>query len=307
MTRVLVTGGSGFVGRHTSQALVQIGCDVVVASRAPDAIAGAQVVAVDLLNDDAPQQLIHRILPDVLVHLAWETETGVFWSAESNTEWLKASLALHDAFLKNGGARSVFAGSCAEYDWSALGEGGIAHETNTPCVPATPYAVAKCAFFSSVHERIADGASCAWGRIFMLYGEREHPQRFVSSIIRNLLSQREAPMSSGRQIRDFLDTRDAGRAFAELAVGSMTGAINIGSGTGLSLKNVAEMIGNKLNRSDLLNIGAMDDRSGEPESLVADVTRLRDELGFHAAYDLLDGLDHAIDYWSRQNPDGVTE
>ncbi len=300
MTRVLVTGGDGFIGRHAVHALSALGCDVTVASRTPRDTSDTRPVAIDLLEPGSARSLIMQTTPDVLLHLAWETETGAFWTAESNGRWLDSSRELLDAFLDGGGLRAVFAGSCAEYDWTALKPGGIAVEEKTPCVPVTKYGAAKMALFDHVQRHISQGASCAWGRLFLLYGEHEHPNRFTSSIIRNLLAGREAPMSSGRQVRDFLDTRDAGRAFAALATGTTTGTLNIASGTGVALKSVAEMIGGKIGRPELVRVSALDDRPGDPPALVADVTRLTDCLGFDPAYTLDEGLDHAINFWRRQ-------
>lgn len=297
MTRVLVTGGNGFIGRHAVSALRDQGCDVIVASRTPQEAAGAPV---DLLSPGAGPALISQTTPEVLLHLAWETETGVFWTADSNDRWLDASRELLDAFVENGGVRAVFAGSCAEYDWTALGPQGVANEESTPRIPATKYGRAKVAFYDHVQHYASRGMSCAWGRLFLLYGEHEHPNRFTASIIRNLLAGREAPMSSGNQIRDFLDTRDAGRAFAALATGTTVGALNIASGVGVTLRSVAEMIGDKMARTGLIQIGSMDDRPDDPPALVADVARLRNDLGFEPAHTLDEGLDHAIDFWKRQ-------
>ncbi len=307
MTRVLVTGGNGFIGRHAARALVHMGHDVIVASRTPPTTVGVSSVAIDLLEVGAGHKLIAQAKPDVLLHLAWETETGAFWTAESNTQWLASSHDLLNAFLDNGGSRAVFAGSCAEYDWAALGPDGTAYEEKTPCIPATKYGQAKAAFFNDVQRHIAQGASCAWGRLFLLYGEYEHPERFISSIIRNLLLGREAPMSSGLQVRDFMDTRDAGRAFAVLATDSTTGALNIASGTGVTLKSVAKMIGEKIERPELICIGALGDRPGDPPALVADVTRLASGLGFDPAYNLNEGLDHAIDFWRHTLANGALQ
>ncbi len=297
MTRVLVTGGNGFIGKHAVRALLDRGAEVIVAGRSGGAPDGAEAVRVDLLGAGAPAALIAKTRPDTLLHLAWETRPATFWTADTNILWKDASHALLDAFLDSGGRRAVFAGSCAEYDWSALGPDGMAREDDTPLVPATPYGRAKAAMFETMSERICAGASCAWGRIFLLYGEHEHPDRFVSSIARNLLSGRPADLTSGRQLRDLMDVRDAGRAFAELTLGAPTGAINIASGNGVKLKDVAETLAAKIGRPELLRIGAMPDRRNEPPALVADVQRLTGEVGFRPRWSLEDGLAHAIDYW----------
>ncbi len=306
MTRVLVTGGAGFIGKHAVRALLDRGAEVIVAGRSGRAPEGAEARPVDLLDRGAPAALIAETRPDTLLHLAWETRPGKFWTADTNLPWKAASQALLDAFLDRGGRRAVFAGSCAEYDWSALGPEGVAREDTTPLVPATPYGRAKAAMFEIMAERIAAGASCAWGRIFLLYGEDEHPDRFVSSIARGLLSGRPAELTSGRQVRDLMDVRDAGRAFAELALGATSGAVNIATGAGVRLVDVAKTLAETIGRPELLRIGAIPDRPNEPPALVADVQRLTDEVGYRPRCSLEDGLAHAIDYWRGGSASVVT-
>lgn len=301
MTRVLVTGGNGFIGKPAVRALLERGAEAIVAGRSGRAPHGAEARRVDLLEGGAPAALIAETRPDALLHLAWVTTPGEFWTAESNLPWRHASRALLDAFFDRGGGRAVCAGSCAEYDWTALGPDGIAREEDTPLVPATPYGRAKLEMFETMAERISAGASCAWGRVFLLYGEGEHPERLVPSVARSLLSGKPAEMTSGRQLRDLMDVRDAGRAFAELTLGStVTGAVNIATGHGVTLGEVARRLARTIGRPELLRIGALPDRENEPPALVADVARLTGEVGFRPRWDLESGLSHAVDYWRRR-------
>ncbi len=293
MNRVLITGGNGFIGRHTTRNLLDQGFEVIVAGRA-----GGHKT--DLLEPGAPQRLIAQTRPDVLIHLAWETSHGKFWHAETNSPWLKASIQLLDSFLEHGGKRAVFAGSCAEYDWTTLDHTGRASETDTPLHPATPYGQAKHAMFSEITRAMANGASIAWGRLFLLYGEHEHRDRFIPSIICNLLAGNETPMSSGNQVRDLMHSRDAGRAFAALATSDLCGAINIATGKGKTLKSIARNIAKVLGREELLKIHAMADRPDDPPALVADVDRLTDELNFSPALSLQNGLKQTIEYWRHE-------
>jgi nucleoside-diphosphate-sugar epimerase len=297
MTTILITGGNGLVGQHATRCLIDSGADVVVAGRSGTAPVGARGVGVNFLDSGAPEALIRKFRPDVLVHLAWETCHGDFWQADINEQWADASACLLDEFLDVGGCRAVFAGSCAEYDWPSLDPDGVCHETGTLLSPATVYGKCKLRTWEMVKGRIAHGASCVWGRLFLLYGAGEHPNRFVSSIIRNILMGREAPMTSGRQIRDLMDTRDAGRAFAELASHGVTGPVNIATGQGITLEAVARRIASLLHRPDLIGLSALDDRSDDPPALLADISRLAYELGFNPTHDLDAGLRHAIEYW----------
>lgn len=277
MSRVLVTGASGFIGRRTLAPLVQAGHEVHAVTRGEQAAhAGVRWHQADLL---ASADVVARVRPETLVHMAWYAEHGSFWSSPENVRWVEASLALLRSFADAGGKRAVLAGTCAEYDWD---QGGDAlREDFTPLHPATLYGTCKLGLFR-VATAFAEqaGLALAWGRVFFLYGPGEAPGRLFASVARALLEGQEARTTDGRQVRDFMHVDDVGAAFAALAASDVGGAVNIGSGTGVTLREVIDEIGRAVGRPDLLRIGALPAREGESARLVADVRRLRDEVDF---------------------------
>jgi nucleoside-diphosphate-sugar epimerase len=282
---VLVTGAGGFVGRPAVAALRARGFEVHGFGRHDT----------DLLTT-APEAILRDVAPTHLLHLAWSTEHGRFWDDPANDDWVEATTRLVDAFRSAGGERVVVAGSCAQYDWSeaALGPDGIAHERTTPRRPATRYGRAK----ESMTSAIGDGA--AVGLVFFPYGPNEAPERLVPSITRALLAGTPAEVTSGTQVRDFLHIDDCGAAFAALVDSDVTGPVNIGAGVGAAIVDVASSIAEYLDREDLLRVGARPDRTDEPLRLVADVARLRDEVGFEPRHHLESGLRDAVEWWRQR-------
>ena len=280
---VLLTGASGFIGRATSRALKARGFRVHAVSRRPEPEHNAAAVwhQADLLDRAQRRHLIETTRPTHLAHLAWHVEHGSFWNAPENEIWREASLDLFRLFAENGGRRAVFAGSCAEYDWTALGDTPV-RETD-PCRPATAYGHAKLALLEQTTE-IARRASVslAWALFFLLFGEGEDPRRLIPSIVRKLLRGEEVALTSGRQIRDLLDSRDAASALAALCdQDGVTGPINVASGRAISLREVAQTIARLCGQPEsFLQFGALADRTGEPPYLVADVARLSGEAEF---------------------------
>jgi nucleoside-diphosphate-sugar epimerase len=295
--RALVTGASGFIGRHAVAALSDRGFEVhAVSSRPHEDGEGVAWHVVDLLEAGAPEELLGRIAPTHLLHLAWYAEPGAFWTAPANVQWLEASLALLRAFAAAGGKRVVAAGSCAEYDWSTA---GVCREADTPLAPQTLYGECKrslCAVAEQLYaaERMP---SFAWGRIFFLYGSHEHAQRLIPSVALALLEGREAACTEGLQRRDFMDTRDAGEAFAALLDGEAEGPVNIASGQAVSIAEIVSLVAEACARPELVRLGALPSRPGEPELLVADVDRLRKEVGFAPSHDLREGLFETVAWW----------
>ena len=295
MSIVLVTGGGGFIGRHSCNALTQQGHDVHIAQRTNPYIEGATFHECELTARDNVVRLIDTLRPDGLIHLAWTTAHGKFWNDRANADWLESGKAIMDRFLEQGGKRAVFAGSCAEYDWRQIDQRRL--QEDAPLAPHTAYGRAKVELHQHMARLVQQGASLSWGRLFFLYGPHETPTRFVPSIILALLKDETAKMSPGAQIRDFMHSVDAGRAFAALyAAPSVTGAVNVADGNAHTLLQIANELREIIGRGNVDN-EAYEMRSDEPEFLVADTTRLLDEVKFSPHYDLRTGLDNCITWW----------
>jgi nucleoside-diphosphate-sugar epimerase len=292
--RVLLTGASGFIGRHAIGALLERGAEVHAVGRSAAAGYSCTWHQADLLAPGAPQQVIAAVRPNVVLHLAWCVEHGNFWTDPANLDWIAATLALARASAEHGVRRFIGVGTCFEYDWP---NEGPCVESETPLAGHTLYDRAKAACRSVLAEFLGEaGLSFAWARLFFLYGRDEAPNRLVASIARALVRGEPAPTSSGRAIRDFMDTRDAGAALAALALAGTAGDVNIATGEAHSVRAIAKLLGDIIRRPDLVEIGALPDRE-EPPYIVGSSKRLRDEVGFAPQITLERGLANALAFW----------
>jgi nucleoside-diphosphate-sugar epimerase len=302
MKKVLVTGATGCVGRHAIASLAAAGWDVHgVSSRAaalPET-PGVTWHRANLLTHGQAEDVLARVEPTHLLHLAWYIAPGRWASAPENFDWVCASLELLRAFKAHGGRRIVAAGSCLEYDWH--GHDGICSEDRTPLTPHTVYGTCKHALdqlttaFAASQEM-----TTAWGRIFFLYGPHEHPDRLVASVVRSLLGGRPARCSHGNQVRDYLFVQDVADAFVELMDSTFAGDVNIASGRPITLKTIVERIGALMGRSDLIRLGAIPAAPTDAPVVVADVKRLHASLSWRPRFDLDEGLRRTIAWWSAQ-------
>lgn len=296
MTRVLVTGGAGFVGRAIVRALADAGCDVHVAEIADVDVPGAsRVHRADLLDAGAARAVVASAGASHLVHAAWYAKPGLYWTSDENLRWVEASLALARAFVDAGGARIVALGSSAEYAW---GHGdGVCGEDTTPLAPSTLYGASKDALRRILAAFAKQrGASLAWARLFFLYGPHEAPGRLVSSACASLVKGEPTRCTSGVQVRDFIHVDDAGRAIARIATSSVTGAVNVGSGERASLRAIVEELARAAGAPELARFGDLPDRDGDPAVLVPDVARLA-SIGFRPGYTLATGLAATMAWW----------
>lgn len=303
MKTVVVTGASGFVGRWCVEALAAAGVAVVGVGRGPRPAsmpALADWVQADVLD----QQGIARIAAvggDTLVHFAWTTEHGVYWSSGDNLDWAGATLRLVRAFHAGGGRRFVGVGTCAEYDADALSR---PLDEAAPCLhPSTLYGAAKAATARLLAAHASQtGASFAWPRLFHLHGPGEDRRRLVPSVALKVLSGDVAACSSGLQRRDFMHVGDAGAAIAAVALSGLQGPVNIGSGRATSVGEVARITAAAAGRADLVRLGALPDRPNDPPMLLPDVSRLT-EIGYKPKRDLETGLAETVAWWRQEMTD----
>ena len=277
MKRVVVTGGSGFIGRETLAPLRERGFEVHRLDRS---------TGFDLLRDD-PTPVLAEIAPTHLLHLAWYAVPGKFWEAPENLDWVAASLRLARAFAAAGGKRITVAGSCAEYDWS----GDHLDEAATPLCPATLYGTAKAVLFDLVTAAApALGVSLGWGRVFFPYGPFEQAGRLLPDVIDGVRAGNRVPCSDGTQRRDFVHVEDVAAALVALLDSPVEGAINIASGTAVPVRKVVAAAAALAGDTSLIDFGARPRQQGEPAVMTAATARLSDEVGFHPRWSLAHGL-----------------
>ncbi len=304
MSRVLLTGAGGFLGAPTLRALQRAGHEVHAVSRASapepqpqaDGADAAPVVwhSADLPDPEAVQALVSAVRPQSLVHMAWYVEHGRYWHAPENLVWVEATLRLLRCFVDAGGQRAVMAGTCAEYQWSL----DRYAEATAPLEPETLYGVAKDAT-RRVAERFAAGAGIelAWGRIFTPYGPAEGPGRLLASVIGSLLAGQPARAPLGTHVRDLMFVEDVAGAFAAILDSDVQGAVNVGSGQPTSIRELLALAGEAVGRPELLQWGALAQRESEPAQLVAEIARLREEVGFESQVSLAEGIERTVAWW----------
>jgi nucleoside-diphosphate-sugar epimerase len=297
-TRLLLTGASGFIGRHLSPLLLADGYEVhVVARTVPSDSAGMHWHQADLLEPGTARSLAKSVAATHLVHLAWNVTPGAFWNHPDNLDWVAASLELYRGFAEAGGQRALIAGTCAEYDWRH----DPLDEATTPCEPATLYGTAKHALHLLLRAAAArDNVSLAWARLFFLYGPGEPRQRLLPDVITSISRGQPALCGDGRAERDFMYVTDAALALRAILNSSVSGPVNVASGTCLPLREVIETAASCLGRPDLVRLGARPTPLGEPTRLAASVALLRDSVGFTPRTNLYDGIMASIAWWREQ-------
>jgi nucleoside-diphosphate-sugar epimerase len=298
MKKVILTGASGFIGRHTIPFLLQYGYQVhaIFHNKKPELNNRDNLMwhSCDLLDTEDRKKLFTAIKPTHLLHFAWNVEHKTYLSSPDNPRWVAASLDMIETFQKNGGERAVLAGTCFEYD----SECEKYSEETSPLRASSLYGICKIRLYETIKEIASkEGLSYAWGRIFFLYGPYEQPTRLIPSIIVSLLRNQSARCSYGNLVRDFLYVEDVASAFAALLESRVSGPVNIASGNPTALKDIVNRIADKLNKKKLVKFGDSPPPPNEPKAIVAEVARLNKETGWIPCYDLEQGLERSINWW----------
>jgi nucleoside-diphosphate-sugar epimerase len=268
--KVLLTGASGFVGKQILRELCEKGLHVrIIVRDSSNNVFGSDhriefITTKDLFEENAfwLREACKDI--DTVIHAAWYAEPGEYLQSIKNIKCLEGTLKLAKAAAEAGVKRFVGLGTCFEYDlnFSVL-------SVNTPLKPISLYAGAKAAVYISLNQLLPNlGVDFAWCRLFYLYGEGEDERRLVPYIRNKLEKGQFAELTSGDQIRDFIDVREAGKKIVDIATGTKKGAVNICSGIPVSVRQMAENIAKEYGRLDLLKFNMRKDNFTDPAYLV---------------------------------------
>ncbi|WEX85971.1 NAD(P)-dependent oxidoreductase [Sinorhizobium garamanticum] len=269
--QVLLTGATGFVGRHVLRELTERGIVAcpVVRPASEDRFVGmagiGRILATDALFSESAEWWTQALAGiDTVIHLAWYAEPGKYLASPLNLDCLTGTLAIAKGAAAAGVRRFVGIGTCFEYE---LTDRPLT--IDTPLKPLTPYAGAKAAAFMALSQWLPQaGVEFAWCRLFYLYGEGEDERRFVPYLRKCLAAGQRADLTQGLQVRDFLEVSEAARMIVDTSVSTAQGAVNICSGIPVTIREFAERIADEHGRRDLLNFGGRAENLVDPPFVV---------------------------------------
>jgi len=274
--RVLVTGATGFVGRHVIPLLLARGHQVLAVSRdaqrasAFDWFARVEHIAFDLHRTDSGE-LLSRGVPDALLHLAWQglPNYKASFHIEAN---LPADVRLLGALVRAGVPHVLATGTCFEY---GMRNGALTEDL--PADPTNPYGIAKDAvrryLVALCQER---PFALQWARLFYTHGPGQNPNSLLAQLDRAIDAQAaEFDMSAGDQLRDYLPIADVATALVGLLERpDQQGLFNVCSGQPISVRSLVEQHLAARGAQIHLNLGRFPYAAHEPMAFWGDAQRL---------------------------------
>lgn len=293
--RVLVTGGTGFIGTHLVRALDDAGAEVHLLSSRPRAGLDRCHVA-DLTDAEAVRSAFERARPSLMFHLGGHTAVGRSWDEPAACLEANVLGTAHLLEAADGsGARIVHASSSEVY-----GPVDVPIDERAVVSPRSPYAVSKRAAEMLVEIAAEHGSiSAAQVRLFTVYGPGQPTSRLIPEVIRCAMEGRTVELSAGTQTRDFCHVDDIvhGLLLAAVTDDAPSTPINLGTGVEHSVADVATLVLRLLGDPVDLRVGAKSPRPFEAPRMVADPTLAETCLGWTPAYSLDDGLRNTIAWW----------
>ncbi len=303
---VLIVGGAGYIGSHTARRLKSHGHDVVIYDNLSTGHAclaeGFELIVGDIEDTSKLASTMERV--DAVMHFAAHAYVGE--SVQNPRKYFRnnveAGLALLNTCLDCGVRKFIFSSTCAVYGVPSQ----IPITEDNPRLPVNPYGVTKLFF-----ERALEAYDAAYGLHFAALryfnaagcddsgeiGELHEPEtHLIPSALQAVTGARpelelygtDYPTPDGTCIRDYIHVTDLAEAHVlalkHLANGGSSVALNLGTGSGSSVKEVLDAVEKVTGRPVPKRMAPR--RAGDPPALVADPTRAQNLLQWKATRSL---------------------
>lgn len=313
-TRILVTGGAGFIGSHYVRTLLgpegSQDVSVTVLDKLTYAGNTANLNAVRghgafrfVRGDICDPELVARLMGDHdhVVHFA--AESHVDRSIEGGAEFVRTNVlgthALVDAAHRAG--IETFVHISTDEVYGSTEEGSWTE--NEPLRPNSPYSSSKASsdlIALSYHR--THGLDVRVSRCSNNYGHHHFPEKLIPLFITNLLDGKKVPLyGDGRNVRDWLHVDDHVRAVELVRTRGCAGEIyNIGGGTELTNKELTALILQACGADWDTSVTYVEDRKGHDRRYSVDWTKIREELGYVPRVRLEEGLRETVRWYRDQ-------
>lgn len=292
--KIMVTGGTGFLGSHLTHRLVEAGARVHAISRMPRQSDNTVSWWQGSFEDsDGTRKLIDAIHPDIIFHLGGHVTAapGIEHVLPTLQSLSLSTVNLLIVGTERGCKRIVLTGSLTEP------VGGISGE-----IPGSPYAAAKWA--SNAYARMFNGlyqTPVVVVRPFMTYGPGQAKEKIITYVISSFLRGEAPKLSSGKWQADWIYVRDVidGLLAAAVSPGVEGRIVDLGSGRLVSIKDIVDHIVDLTQPRVAPDYGALSDRPME-QTRVAEMHLTQHILDWTPRVSLVEGLTETVEWYRHE-------
>lgn len=294
--KVLVTGATGFLGKHLIEYLINDGNEIYQTAKSTGD--DLSIHSLDLIDANLIKEEIKKIKPSVIYHLGGLVNLSRDFEVAKKCLDInvKGTLNLLDALRGYVPARLIFTSTEEVY-----GNIQIPYYENYLCFPPSPYAISKvasenlCNFYSQEL-----GFSLIIFRIGTMYGPKDSFSRFIPQIITKALKNEDIPVNSGLKKRDYIYVGDAAKALAiaeNVKIINKSETVNIGGGVSYKLIDLVEIILNLTKSKSKILVGKLPERITESSEWLLSNTKAKKILNWGPETPLAGGLKKTIEYY----------
>ena len=279
MKKVLVTGATGFIGRHVVAKLYDDGYDVIAITRDLKKLDGLKGVTrcVEMDISSFPEDAFDRLgRPEVVIHLAWDGLPN-YGSLHHFEQEVPRQYAFLKGLIEAGLPSLLVTGTCFEY---GMQSGPLSE--NLPSFPTNPYGFAKDILRRQLEYLQKNKPfNLTWCRLFYMYGEGQ-PAGSLYSQLKAAVTRGDVVfnMSGGEQLRDFLPVTKIAHYLVSLAgCKASAGLVNVCAGKPVSVRSLVESWLEEHGWKIKLNLGHYPYSEYEPMAFWGDAKRLKTFVG----------------------------
>lgn len=295
--KILISGGSGFIGKNLVNYLIQNNYDVMLIGRNVDKISfpNLKKQTFDLNNQNNDYEEIVKYDPNVFIHLAWEGIPN-YNEKISKKNYHNTIRVIKDLIKYTNCSKIISTGSCWEYNDGSI-EGKCKEDFNIN--PKKPFSIYKNKIFNEVFK-IANENNILfnWLRLFYVYGPGQKKGSIIPMLIEKIKNKKKIDINFPGNINDYIYIEDVVKILCKFLEDRIpSGIYNLGSGKGIEVKKLLKIVDAKINHNNIITSEFLSkiDENNRNQNFYACTKKINKFIKNFKFTDINSGINHIIE------------
>ena len=298
---IFVTGGTGFIGQHVTQQLINDGHNLLLVclenEEIPQSVKKSKKITIirgELSTIEHLKKDLEDFGPQATVHMAWEGIPN--YDYKTSTKNLIYGLKLITLLSEMGCQRVLCTGSCWEY-----GQKSGKLSENSLVKPSNIFAAAKHSLHLMGREIAREkNMEFIWTRLFYVYGPGQKNHSLIPSIIHAILSNSHPAIKTPHSRNDFVYVDDVATAISLLISTKMNGEVyNIGSGYSTEILEIINRIYQEYYGDKAFPVPSITSNDAVSTNFWADISQMKKDVNWEPIYNIEKGIKKTIEYYKK--------
>jgi|688.fasta_scaffold88499_1 nucleoside-diphosphate-sugar epimerase len=266
---ILITGANGFIGKHVVKYLISKNKKIKIIARKKNNLFKNKNIKIFYTKNlfKEKENNLKNFLKNVntVIHLAWFVKPNNYLNSEKNIECLIGTINLAEACAQSKVKNFIGIGTCFEYKIS-----NKKISVNSALEPKNLYSATKLSvYFSLLNFFNKKKINFSWLRLFYISGDDDYEQKLIPYIIKNLKLNKNIYLTKDKKIKDYMTVQNVAEAICKISLKSKKKPVyNICSGHPITIRKIANNLGNKYKKKHLIKFVKSKKRSYDPDYIV---------------------------------------